>query len=172
MNNSSQSIKKFGVILFLISLVGTAICTVSVWILAAIIKEKNIWQPTLIGLGFAVALGGLLISLALYFMFTALSEIIYFLSVISENTKISSDTKYTNQQLQNQTTKRKTSYIEKAGINRDKSIRSNDEYNYYTVNCPNCNEDFSFSEPEIDSNSNIICPNCEKKLVFSIKTNN
>ena len=155
MYNSSESIKKFGGILFLISLVVTAIGAISVWILAAIIKDKNIWQPTLIGLGFAVAIGGLLISLALYFMFTALSEIVYFLSIISVNT---------NKQINESDTqsKNKNKTEEKVQDKSDENIEI-----YYDVNCPNCNALVTFAKSKVDINPEQTCPRCYHKLRIS-----
>ncbi len=87
MHSSSHSIKNFGVVLFLISLVATAVSAIAVWFLASKISGGSGLQEFFIALGFGLAIGGFLISLALYFIFSALAEILYSLNKISKNTE-------------------------------------------------------------------------------------
>ncbi len=157
MHNSSRSIKSFGVNLFLISLVGTAICAISVWILASRISGDL--QATLIGLGFAVAIGGLLISLALYFMFTALSEIIYFLSVISENTE-----KHKSKNIKQRKINNSISGVREQNDGAYCEISEENGEIYYDIKCPNCDASLSFAKWQVDEKSEILCPNCEHEL--------
>lgn len=105
-------------------------------------------QEMFIGLGFAVAIGGLLISLALYFMFTALSEITYFLSVICVNTN--------NQNNESEEPSKGKTEIEE---NIPDKSDENDE-TYYDFNCPNCDTLLSFAKWQTDENSDVTCPNC------------
>lgn len=151
MHNSSRSIKSFGVILFLISLVGTAIAAISVWFVASKISGGTGLQEGFIGLGFGVAVGGFLISLALYFIFTALSEILYFLSVISVNTE-----------KQNNECSKPTEIKENIPSKNDENVEI-----YYDVNCPNCNALVTFAKSKVDISPEQTCPRCYHKLRIS-----